>query len=372
MFTLPLTQDHSLSSSSSTATLPCQKALGIGAEMKVKVITRNSDGKQLTNGGSVVRASLTCNKEECPVTDNDDGTYLVSVVPQQLGQHHLSITVNGEHIKDSPFTLDIVPQRDYTLMKGPSQIIIDIYSPQYITFSDNGDMFVTSNGDHSIYVYDKSGIGKDIIGSWGTGNLQFWSPRGIDISNGIVYVAECGGHRIHMLTTGGEFIDTFGVKGSGLRQFDRPCDVKISPDGRVYVTEQGNNRVQVFNPDWTISHVIDRSSIPDESDEFNKSTAIAFDLSGNAYVTNDSDAVLVFTSTGQYIRRFGGGVNEGIAIDPSSGYSLITNRYTLSVYDPSGSLVHTIEGLDAPTGVSISSDRSVWVADTYNDRLVKY
>ena len=83
------------------------------------MITEDSDGKQLTNGESAVRASLTCNKEECPVIDNGDGTYLVSVAPQQLGQHHLSITVNGTHIKDSPFTLNIVPQRDYTQLKSP-------------------------------------------------------------------------------------------------------------------------------------------------------------------------------------------------------------------------------------------------------------
>ena len=159
-----LIQAHSLSASSCTAVLPRQRLLGIGAEMKVKVITRDSDGKQLTNGGSAVRVSLTCNKEECPVTDNGDGTYLVSVVPQQLGQHHLSITVNGGHIKDSPFTLNIVPQRDYTQLKEPSQTITGIHRPQHIAFSDdNGDMFVTS-GDYCIHVYDKSGNRKATIG----------------------------------------------------------------------------------------------------------------------------------------------------------------------------------------------------------------
>ena len=252
MLTLPLTQDHSLSPSSSTAILPRQKTLGIGAEMEVKVTTRNSDGKQLTNGGSVVRASLTCNKEdleECPVTDNGDGTYLVSVVPQQLGQHHLSITVNGEHIKDSPFTLDIVPQRDYTLMKEPSDNITGMNKPRHIAFSDNGDMFVTSAGDHCIYVHDKSGNKKATIGSKGTGELQFFYTSGIDIRDGVVYVAEFGGHRIHMLTTGGEFIGTFGEKGSGIGQFNGPRDVKISPDGKVYVADTFNNRVQVFTPD---------------------------------------------------------------------------------------------------------------------------
>ena len=200
-----------------------------------------------------VRASLTCNKEECPVTDNGDGTYLVSVVPQQLGQHHLSITVNGGHIKDSPFTLNIVPQRDYTQLKEPSQTITGIRSPRCVAYSDNGDMFVTSS-DSSIYVYDKSDNMKAKIG---TGKLQVRSPYGIDISNGVVYEAEYYGHRIHMLTTGGEFIGTFGEYGSGIGQFHYPNDVKISPDGRVYVADTNNNRIHVFNPDWTISHVID-------------------------------------------------------------------------------------------------------------------
>ena len=342
------------------------------------MITRNSDGKQLTNGGSAVRASLTCNKEECLVTDNGDGTYLVSVVPQQLGQHHLSITVNGGHIKDSPFTLNIVPQRDYTQLKEPSQIISGIRDPRFIAFSDNGDMFVTSCND-CIYVYDKSGNRKATIGVWGTGKQQFQSPHGIDISNGVVYVDEYAGHRIRMLTTGGEFIGTFGEKGSGIGQFNCPRDIKISPDGRVYVVDTFNDRVQVFNPDWTISHVIDSSSVPDGV-RFYRPMAIAFDLSGDVHVTISS--VTVFTPIGQFVRRYGGSPHyggsklhnaRGIAID-LSGYSWVTswNNRTLSVYDPSGGLVHSIGGFNHPNGVSVSPDGSVWVVDTDNKRLVKY
>ena len=336
------------------------------------MITRDSDGKQLTNGGSAVRASLTYNKEECPVTDNGDGTYLVSVVPHQLGQHHLSITVNGGHIKDSPFTLNIVPQRDYTQLKEPSQTITGIHRPQHIAFSDdNGDMFVTS-GDYCIHMYDKSGNRKATIGS----KHRFQSPYGIDISNGVVYVVEQYGHMICMLTTEGECIGTFGTFGSGIGQFDHPNDVKISPDGRVYVADKQNHRVQVFNPDWTISHVIDSSSVPD-SNRFFSPRAIAFDLSSDVHVTvYGFSSVTVFTPTGQFVRSYGGlelNLPGCIAIDPS-GYSLVTSWYndTLSVYDPSGGLVHSIGGLYSPWGVSVSPDGSVWVADKDNDRLVKY
>ena len=88
--------DPSPCSRNTTAGVPHQR-LCIGAEMKVKVTTRDSSGKEINIGGSVVRGILTCSGQgrvECPVSDNGDGTYLVSVIPQQLGQHQLSITVN--------------------------------------------------------------------------------------------------------------------------------------------------------------------------------------------------------------------------------------------------------------------------------------
>ena len=120
--------DPTPSSSNNTAVVPRQR-LGIGAEMKVKVTTRDSSGKELNKGGSVVRGILTCSGQgrvECPVSDNGDGTYLVSVIPQQLGQHQLSITVNSQGIQGSPFELSVVAQRDYTKLKDPVQTITGI------------------------------------------------------------------------------------------------------------------------------------------------------------------------------------------------------------------------------------------------------
>ena len=129
--------DPSPSSSNTTAVIPRQR-LGIGAEMKVKVTTRDSSGKELNKGGSVVRGILTCSSQgrvECPVSDNGDGTYLVSVIPQQLGQHQLSITVNGQGIQGSPFKLSVVAQRDYTKLKDPVQTITGINRVQCILHS---------------------------------------------------------------------------------------------------------------------------------------------------------------------------------------------------------------------------------------------
>ena len=343
--------------------------------MRVKIITRDSSGKELDNGGSAVRAVLSCNEQECRVTDNKDGTYFVTVIPQQLGQLQLSITVNNQHIQNSPFSLTIVPQRDYTKLKEPVQTITGINGPCYIAFSNNGDMFVTS-ADHRIHVYDKSGNKKTTIGSWGSGELQFNSPRGIDINGDIVYVAEWGGRRIHKLTTGGEFISTFGEKGSAINQFQYSCDVKISPDNKVYVADTGNQRVQVFHSNCTISHVIDGRVSGDY--RFSRPEGIAFDLFGNVHVTGQgSFSVTVFTPSGQFIRQYDTThISDpmSIAIDPS-GYSLVVNwskAGILSVLDARGVFIHSVGGLDHPTGVSVANDGGVWVADAVNNRLVKY
>ena len=361
--------------STSTADVPYQKLMSINTETKVKVITADGNGKKANGGGANVNSVLSCNKEECPVIDNGDGTYTVSVIPQQLGQHQLSITVNGQDVQDSPFNITIVPvpQMDYTKLVS-AQVISGVKSPKFIAFSNNGDMFVTSD-DHCVHVYDKSGVHKKAtIGSKGTGNLQLIAPRGIDIHTNTVFVCESGGHRIHRFTLGGEFIDTFGKRGSDVGEFEEPYDIKINPNNsKVYIADRNNHRVQVFNFDWSIAHIINgrvSGDVPLSSPE-----GIAIDPSGNVHVTwHESSSVTIFSPTGEFIYSYGVAFPIGIAIDPS-GYSFVASWSDdiVSIFDLSGKLVCPLRGFSQPFGVSVSPDgRSIWVADSFNDQLVKF
>ena len=360
------------SPSNSTAVIP-RNRLAMGAEMKVKVVSRDRRGQEVDHGGEMVSCRLTPVgkiSKECQVTDNGDGTYFVPVTPQQLGQHKLSITIHGQDIQGSPFNLSVILQHE---LKSRVQTITGINHPAYIAFSDNGDMFVTSYNDNCIHVYDSSGKKKTTIGSGG--QLQFQSVRGIVIGGEVLYVADYGGDRIHKLTTGGEFLGTFGQQGSGVGQFNGPWNINISPEGKVYVADRNNNRIQVFHSDWTLSHIIDGKVLGKGS--FTKPESICFDLSGNMYLVGfNTNSVIVFTPCGQFLCKYGQTHIQqprGIVID-SAGYSLIMNygSSTLSIFDPSGKLIRSIGIFCNPFGVSISPDGSVWVADYGNDRLVKY
>ena len=72
------------SPSNSTAVIP-RNRLAMGAEMKVKVVSRDSRGQEVDHGGDIMSCSLTTigkTSKKCQVTDNSDGTYHVSVTPQ--------------------------------------------------------------------------------------------------------------------------------------------------------------------------------------------------------------------------------------------------------------------------------------------------
>ena len=301
-------------------------------------------------------------------TSSNDGTLLTS------RKRCMSDVSLNDSVTSCKKIARVIPQRDYTKLKHPVQTITGINSPCYIAFSDNGDMFVTSNSDHCIHVYDSSGKKKTTIGSKGSGELQFQSPHGIVISGEVVYVAEWGGNRIHKLTTGGEYLGTFGQKGSDVGQFNRPWGINISPEGKVYVADIDNSRIQVFHSDWTLSHIIDAKVSGDGS--FGRPYDVAFDISGDVHVTACSNSVTVFTPSGQFVRKYDQTHLKnpiGIAID-SAGYSLVMNYFSssLSIYDPSGRFIHSIGGFSHPYGVSVSPDGSVWVADYGNYKLVKY
>jgi DNA-binding beta-propeller fold protein YncE len=65
---------------------------------------------------------------------------------------------------------------------------------------------------------------------------------------GKVYVADAYNHRIEVFTTAGAYVTAWGSRGSDPGQFIQPRGVGVGPDGRIYVADTWNDRIQVFGP----------------------------------------------------------------------------------------------------------------------------
>lgn len=75
-------------------------------------------------------------------------------------------------------------------------------------------------------------------------------PAGLAVdSDDNIYVTDRGNDRIQIFTSDGTFITAIGSQGGEDGQFNRPEGVGVDPysnTGLVYVAATGNSRIQVF------------------------------------------------------------------------------------------------------------------------------
>ena len=209
-------------------------------------------------------------------------------------------------------------------------------SPYHIAVHNNGDIFVSDGGKHCVHVYDQKGAEKITIGSYGG---QFSAAIGVAIKGDVLYVAENTNHRVQKMTLDGKFISNFGRNGSGDGELKHPWGCAVSGDGKVYVTDAGNKRVQVFNPDGAFSQSV--GGFPSIRD-------VAIDTEGNLHIAMESaQSIKVTTPGGELVREYGGGQLQnprGVAVD-EDGYCLVGDRNgkALHIFDPQGKPVHSIK-----------------------------
>ena len=334
------------------------------AQYQVRVETRSSNGERLNGSGLQLRGQL-ISKSHSKITaigeveDHKDGTYILTFTLQTAGLHQLDITIEGQHVGNSPSDLYI--NRDYTANMAITQCF-EVKAPNFVSIRENGDIYVSSD---VIYVLRQNGGEKLTLGSNGSGDGQFNSPQGIAIHGDMMYVADRYNHRIQKMTTGGQFLQAFGQGQCAGLCID-------PPRGRI-IAANGQSTVLVFNMEGSLVHSISGAVTGNAS--FHCPHGVAVDPQGNIHVAaRKTSAVKVFTSDGAYIRMYGNLIEPtGIAVD-CGGFSLVCEMYTyhISVFDPQGKLVAKIPTqLLKQLGVSVHHDGSVYVSSSDDNVIVK-
>ena len=236
---------------------------------------------------------------------------------------------------------------------NPYSICVD--SSKNLYFSDYGNNVIRmiSAGTNIISTIAGTGIA-GYSGDGGAATAAMLSnPFGVFVDNtGYIYVADSGNFRVRRFTLGGT-ISTIAGDGAATT-LSNPTSVYVDNAGRVFISEDGNNRIRMFS-----GGVL--TTIAGGGTGGDGGPATSASLSGPRGIFGDSAGNIYFADTSnQRIRRFTpGGIINTIAGNGTAGFSGDGGSATAAM-------------LRNPYGVFVSNTGSIYIADTFNNRIRRF
>eukprot|EP00731_Ephydatia_muelleri_P007133 Em0003g1381a len=390
--------DLSLTPSSSTWTSTSQAK--VKTAFLVKVESKTSNGEVCPHGGLQLKAEMRSNTGAVvhgEVEDHGDGTYTTTLIPQTAGPHQLLITLNGQHVQNSPHDLNVLAVHDDNIydcstLGNVQQVIKCPNGPCSVAIHDNGDLYVaTATG--CIYVFDKNGNPQKDVGTHRLKNGLLYEDKDHDdyLWDRLIpvhnkrderddshFVSLCIKEKhLYVANKYNNGIRTLKMKGISINEFsaNEATGLLIDEYYRIFVSDCSGNNINVFSHKGDQLFTIDGNVTGDHS--FKSPYGLAFDPLGNIHVAaSGSNTIKVFTKEGVYVRKYGDLKDpRGIAID-TCGYSFVTEYEgnCISIFDPQGNKVHTVGGpLYNPLGLALdSANDSLYIANYGASIVLKY
>ncbi|MBI1891371.1 MAG: 6-bladed beta-propeller [Burkholderiales bacterium] len=233
--------------------------------------------------------------------------------------------------------------------------------PLGVAVGPTGRVYVSDRFNHRVQVFNSSGAflskwGKN-GGAGGFANFgwldgEFIIPSQIATDlNGKVYVADAGNARIQVFDANGVFIKKLGGFGVGNGQFISPIGVAVDLKGNIFVSDYGNSRVQKFDANGT--YLMQWGSYGTGNGQFRQPMELAVDLLGNVYVADRVNGrIQKFNNNGMFITKWG--TNRGV---PNTDELLNWGKGNGEFFLPNGIRV---------------AGAFVYVSDSSNNRMQKF
>jgi len=239
------------------------------------------------------------------VSDKEDGNLQVKFTPIVPGAYSIEVKINGDKLAICPFNIPVkerelmvVGNLDLKFFQGD-----ELQGLFGIAINMEGNIVVTDNHGHCVYVFDKEGNCLRKIGGRGENSGKFKYPDGVSFLNdNEILIADCGNHRIqHLNIKTGNVVKTFGKRGAGKGEFQNPIDVCLDDEGRIGVAECSNNRIQVISKEGE-THSIFGDSGPEKLNQPVSCIAIK-----NMIFVSDGEnhCVKAFDQSGTFLYKFG-------------------------------------------------------------------
>lgn len=239
-------------------------------------------------------------------------------------------------------------------------------------------------------------------------NMIVW-PHGMHVDpDGNVWIADARGdearkkgHQVHKFSPDGELLmslGTAGVAGQDENTFDQPCDVAVAANGDIFVADGhgagGNNRIVKYNSKG--EYIMEWGVTGSERGEFREPHAIAINSEGKVFVGDRyNNRVQLFDQDGNHLdywTQFGR--PSGVYIDANdmmyvadsesnTGYqrnpgwergirigSSLTGWVTAFIPDPNNGMEPRYTSV--AEGVTADEDGNVYGAEVLQRRMRKY
>jgi DNA-binding beta-propeller fold protein YncE len=235
---------------------------------------------------------------------------------------------------------------------------------------DGGALYVADNGNHRVAVLDPETLAE--VGSFGHGEVR--EPHDVAFAaDGRLLVADTGNSRIAIYAVDGDGGRLVGELRGRIR---RPEGVAVHPDGRVFATGAASGNLVVYRD----------GAVVGETGGFSAPHDVAFDAAGRAWIADAGNHRMVRVDDRLQVDRVLGGTAYDFAGPryqdfDDAGRMYVADKYNhaIKVIAPDGTLLQVLGGerglgpgvFYQPEGVAIRGD-TVWFADTYNDRIVRY
>lgn len=154
--------------------------------------------------------------------------------------------------------------------------------PIGVATSSDGRVFVADTAQDRVFVYRKNKFAA-AIGHTG----DFESPSGVavDEKRGLVYVVDSKKHMVTVFSLSDySKLRTIGKRGTETGEFNFPANIALDSDGRLYVVDTFNVRVQVFDEKGNFVKSIGK--LGDGPGFLARPKGIAVDSEGHIYIVD--------------------------------------------------------------------------------------
>ena len=353
----------------------------VGLEGQLIVTTRNAEGQQYHDDYDSVSLEIR-NRQgdncaaEVQVQDNKDGSYKIKYFAKETGTCSASVKVNGEHIRGSPFEVQVKPRQFRPVLSFGEQILKD---PWGVAVNEQDEIAVSDVGNHKIRLFKSDGTHIKSFGGKGAQHGEFDFPSGTVYHGDNIIVAEQSNHRVQVLSRQGGYLRHVGGEGSLDHQLNFPAGLYINSDGNIIVADRNNKLIKIFSADGQFLN-----KLGTEGSFIEPFHCIQHD---NYLIVSDrgDHCVKCFDRKGNFLCKFGKkGNGDGEFNSPDclsmdkAGHLMVCDslNHRIQVFDLSGKFVAKFGSKGSgmgeffePVSVAVLSDGKIVVTDLYNSRI---